>query len=121
MRFISLFVFLIIHVGSSAQSKCNTIRTGVYYSKANEKRNIPARIIDRAEFTQFETIGDAVPIQYNVHWNDACEFTLQQVQIEKEAPLTTIKIRKVRKKHYTYRSFINGKEVTKGKFFRTKI
>jgi hypothetical protein len=120
IRRISFVFFLISFSNVHAQSKCNSVRTGVFYTKADKKNTFPVVTIDRAEFTQFETKGDSTT-QYDVHWNDVCEFTLKTVSTESETTKTTVNIIKVRKKYYTAISYINGVEIMRGKFFRTKL
>jgi hypothetical protein len=119
MRSLLLIITLFISLPSaySQSKKCNAIRTGVFYTKPNPKKNQPLIKIERTEFSQFETVGDGEPLQYAITWLDDCNYLLENT-LDKEKIRIVVTVVKVKKKYYSYTATMMGKHIVSGKLYR---
>lgn len=117
MRFYLTLLMLMFVATLSAQSKCDRVRVGTFYSKPNEKKNQPLIKIERSEFSQFETVGDTTPVQYSLRWLDDCKFVLETA-VEEETVRIVVTITKAKKKFYTYSATRLGYPIVTGRLYR---
>ena len=119
MRFSLTLLLLMFVTTLSAQSKCDRVRVGTFYSKPDVKKNQPLVTVERSEFSQFETIGDNEPIQYSLRWLDECKFVLEKT-VDEELLRIVVTITKAKKKYYTYSATSLGLPIVTGKLYRKK-